>query len=168
MAVCGDAYSPDRDGNDPVWSEAAGLIHELNEALFLEGGFEAVEAKGGWPGVNNPATLQKIEAFRHRRAWKRLSSVFLKALETGNGTIFAVMAILIERGKNPVDRSQAFVGTELQSRIQNKRHVPTVQQMVEMLKANGIATSYTQVKRIFNYFDLTPAPGKRGAPKKAR
>jgi hypothetical protein len=163
LAQYGDAAAGE---NDRSWREAANLINDLKEALFLEEGFDAVEAKGGWPGVNDAKTFQKIAAMRHCWAWNRILKVFSESLDSGNGDIFAAIAVIMERRKKPVDPAQTFIGAELQRRSERRTPCPTIQWMVDALKANSIRTSYNQVKRYFLYFGVTPSAGKPGRPKK--
>ena len=150
-------------------SRAAGIVQLLNEAILLERGFDALASEGFyWPGVYNQEVHTKVQASRHRLAWKHLSKAFLEAQASGDATIFQRMAEIIRCDKNPVDRAQSLVGRIFQICHDQRLPTPTVPIVQQTLRKLGVPLQYTQVKRYFEYFEIKPPAAQVGAPKKAR
>ena len=145
-------------------SRAASLITMVLDAIKLEHGTFETQY---WPGVSNPEDYRIIRKCRHDLAWEKISTVFSKAAESGDGTIFREIAHNLEKSKVPVALEQTYIGMILQQfRLANKPN-PTVGQIRKMLGEAKISSSFNMVKRILSYYEEKPTPDKRRRPKKS-
>lgn len=153
----------------PDMNRAAQLADVLRDALWLEQDYDKLEAEGeSWPGVNNRQQHENICGIYHQKAWCQLRDIFSEANRTGDGSVFASLAVILQKDKSPNDLIRAAVGQVLQLLAQFKLPMLPIEGFRQALRMLDINASYNSLKNALAYYGVKPAAGKKGRPKKPR